>query len=433
MNYQQSLDYVYHAKELGAKKNGLDNITELLKRLGNPEALFPSVHVAGTNGKGSTCAMLDSILRAAGYRTGLYTSPYLERFTERIRLSGREIAQAEFASLATEVSAAAEGMVSHGLARPTFFELVTACCFLYYGRHKPDIAVIETGLGGLTDATNVLHPLACAITAIGIDHAHVLGGTLESTAREKAGIIKPGVPCVLSAGNDAGVMAIIGETARLNNSILINCSDDAITLKSSNLDGQTFDLRGNGADFTGLRISLLGSYQLRNAATAALTALALRPRFNITRQAVYEGLASARWPGRMEVLRREPLILIDGAHNPQGAEALADCVLPLLHGQKACLVTGVMADKDATPMAGAFARFAGLVIATYPPANRLLHSPEELAELFRAQGIATRTCPDYIQALEQAMESGMPMVVSGSLYLAGAARTWLKDMLEKKG
>jgi dihydrofolate synthase/folylpolyglutamate synthase len=426
MDYQQSLEYIFHAKEHGAKKNGLDNIKELLLRLGNPEALFPSVHVAGTNGKGSTCAMLESILRSAGLRTGLYTSPYLERFPERIRLNGAEIEEENFAALATEVKAAAEAMVRDGFTHPTFFELTTACCFLYYSLKKPDITVIETGLGGRTDATNVLNPLVCAITAIGMDHAHRLGGTLQSIASEKAGIIKPGVPCVLSAGNQQITTETISSAAETMGCKLFDCSMLQLNIREQGWGGQVFDLIGENFRFEKLRIPLLGGYQLQNAATAVQTALLLRCWFPIPDWAIAEGLASARWPGRMELLRRDPPLILDGAHNPHGAKALTDCLQPLLRGQKVCMVAGMMADKDAEPMVRDLARVAGRVLATEPPSHgRAARPPEDLAALFSSCGVPAEACSRYEDALNKALASGMPMLVCGSLYLVGAARTWL--------
>lgn len=433
MNYSESLDYVYHAKRAGAEKHGLANITELLKRLGNPEARFPSVHVAGTNGKGSVCAFVESTLRAAGYRAGLYTSPYLERFTERIRVGAAEIPEAEFAGIATKVRAAADAMVREGRAHPTFFELVTACGFMHFAEREVDIAVVEAGLGGRTDATNVVKPLVSVITAIGVDHAHALGSTIERIAKEKAGIIKPGTPCVLSGANDKAATDAVREAAARAGSRLVQGSEYASKTVHDDLDGQRFELSGKGFMLRNLEIGLLGRHQVSNAVTAVLSALELRKQeYAITDEAIRDGLKNTCWPGRMELLRREPPVLIDGAHNPQAAEALAAGVTDYLRGRPVCLVMGAMADKDAGRMAESFSRFATQVIATMPPAEgRQRHPPAELAEMFRKLGVPAKARPDWKQALEEAMGSGMAVVAAGSIYLAGTARTWFAERLSR--
>jgi dihydrofolate synthase / folylpolyglutamate synthase len=430
MNYTESLDYIYNAKQAGAVKNGLVNITELLKRLGNPEARFKSIHIAGTNGKGSVCAYIESVLRTAGYKTGLFTSPYLERFTERIRIGTEEIAQDEFAAIATEVRAAADSMVREGLTHPTFFELVTACGFIHFARKQIDVAVVEAGLGGRTDATNVLMPLVSVIATIGIDHADALGSTIELIAGEKAGIIKPGVPCVLSGANAHEAAGVIRHAAAKAGSSLVSGSDYEMKQICDGLDGQAFDLKGCCIELRGLEIGLLGAYQLDNATTAVSAVLELNKLgFSISDEALREGLRQARWPGRMELLRTEPPVLLDGAHNPQGAEALADGVLRYLSGQSVCLVTGTMADKDAEPMVVQFSRFADKVITTLPPTyNRQQKDAGDLAELFRRRGIEATACEDWRQALTEGLGSGLAVVVAGSLYLAGAARTFLQSL-----
>ena len=426
MNYEQSLDYIYHAKQSGAEKHGLANITELLKRLGNPEALFSSVHIAGTNGKGSTAAMLESILRAAGYRTGLYTSPFLERFPERIRVSGLEISEDDFAALATEVREAADSMVLDGLGHPTFFELTTACGFLHFARQAVDIAVVEAGLGGRTDATNVITPVLSVITTIGIDHAASLGGTLESIASEKAGILKPGVPAVLAGGNERAVENVFRQHAEAQGVDLFYAGDGVIHIKRQDLHGQAFDLSTQNMIFEDLEISFLGKHQLINAATAVQAVhLLVAAGFMINEKAVRSGLAQARWPGRMELLRKEPPLIIDGAHNPQGAEALAHAVLELLPDRPICLVAGAMADKDVPAMVRHFARFASHAIITLPPSHgRLQKEAGQLAAMFEQAAVPSQACTDWREAIRLAMGSRMAIVVAGSLYLAGAVRTW---------
>ena len=428
MNYTESLDWVYGAKERGARKQGLTNMTELLRRLGNPEAPTPCVHVAGTNGKGSVCAYLDAMLRAAGYRTGLTTSPYLERFPERIRVDGQEIPEDDFAAMATEVRQAADAMVADGLVPPTFFELTTACAFLYFARERVDIAVIETGLGGRTDATNVVAPEVSVLAAIGMDHMHALGGSLEAIAAEKAGILKPVIPAVLAPGNDAAARAVVlADAARKGCPVLDGDGLEIVSL-CDDLSGQRFSVTGNGMQWAELETTLLGPHQLRNAATALLAAQALRGRgWQLPDDALRRGLAAARWPGRMEVLRRFPAVLLDGAHNPQGAQVLADAVGRYFPGQPVVLVTAILADKDAEPMAAAFSRFATRVLTTQPPmlTARELTPPDRLAALFAQHGVPAEPCADWRDALDRALASGSVVVIAGSLYLAGAVRGYL--------
>ncbi len=430
MNYEQSLDYIYHAKQSGAEKHGLANITELLKRLGNPEACFPSVHIAGTNGKGSTAAMLESILRSAGYRTGLYTSPFLERFPERIRVGGAEIGEGEFAALATEVRAAADGMVRDGHGHPTFFELTTACGFLHFARQSVEIAVVEAGLGGRTDATNVITPALSVITTIGVDHAASLGGTLVSIAGEKAGILKAGVPAVLAGGSEPAAQQVILQRAKELGIDLRQAETVGIQDKRHDLEGHLLDLVHEEVKLENLTVKLLGKHQLTNAATAVLAACSLSEAgFAVQEEAIRMGFDQARWPGRMELLRREPPVLLDGAHNPQGAEALANAILELMPGRPICLVAGAMADKDVAAMVRQFARFAARAIVTMPPSHgRQQTEVGEMAALFESNGTPACACPDWQAAMQQALRSDMAVVVAGSLYLAGAVRAWWRSV-----
>ena len=368
------------------------------------------------------------MLRAAGYRTGLTTSPYLERFPERIRVDGQEIPEDDFAAMATEVRQAADAMVADGLVSPTFFELTTACAFLYFARERVDIAVIETGLGGRTDATNVVTPEVSVLTAIGMDHMHALGGTLEAIAAEKAGILKPGVPAVLAPSNDADARAVLLADAGQKGCPVLDGEKVKIEPLSDSLSGQRFSVQGDGWQMNELETTLLGPHQLRNAATALLAAQALRGRgWHLPDDALRRGLAAARWPGRMEVLRRSPAVLLDGAHNPQGAQVLADAVRRYFPDQPVVLVTAILADKDAEPMAAAFAQFASSVLTTQPPmlTARELTPPDRLAALFARHGVPAEPCPDWREALDRALASECVVVIAGSLYLAGAVRGYV--------
>lgn len=429
MDYRESVDYVTNAPLFGARKNGLENIRALLDGLGNPQNRLRAVHVAGTNGKGSVCAYTDAILRAAGYRTGLYTSPYLERFTERFRIDGREIDPADFARIATRVRAAAERMTAGGLTHPTFFELITAACFLYFAEAAVDAAVVETGLGGRLDATNVVHPAVSVITAISRDHVRILGDTVAEIAREKAGIIKPAVPAVAYPQADPEAWAELLAAARGAGSPLYAVAGCHIVVEHSGLDGQDFTLAYQGLRFSGLHIGLLGRYQILNAATALMTALVLRQhgQFALTQDHIRTGLAAAVWPGRMEVLSRDPYVVVDGAHNPEGIVQLRKAIEDLFPGERAVVVCGILRTKEAGAMTRDLAAMAAEVIVTRPDSGKAF-SCEELNAFFEGERVTVSARSDAADALEaglaRARETRRPLVVAGSLYLAGAARAW---------
>ena len=294
---------------------GLSRSYELLGLLGNPQEKLKFVHIAGTNGKGSTAAMLASVLQSAGYRTGLYTSPHLLRFHERMRVCGREIDDASLIALTNTVRAAAEGMSE----MPTGFEIMTAIAFLYFVQEQCDIVALEVGLGGRMDSTNVIPaPEVCVVTNIGLEHTAILGDTLEKIATEKCGIIKHGSHAVLF-GQTEGVENVAREKCAREDVPLTITAQSELTRISSSLDGQVFRYRGHGP----FHLRLLGEYQLLNALTVVDVSFALRARGwdKLTDAAIDQGLSTAQWPGRLELLRRSPDFIVDGAHNPQCADA----------------------------------------------------------------------------------------------------------------
>ena len=430
MNYAQSVAFVENAGLFGAVKNGLDNIRELLRRMGNPQDTFLSIHVAGTNGKGSVCAALDAILRQTGRKIGLFTSPYLERFTERIRIDGEEIAPETFARWANRVRTVCQEMVADGFSNPTFFELVTAICFGVFSEARVDAAVIEVGMGGRLDATNVLSPAMTVIANIGLDHTHVLGDTVEAIAREKAGIMKRGVPVVVYPQTFDTAYAQLLHCAREAGAPLYALRDAAITVEESGLAGSRYTLRYQGLDFGVLHVPLLGRMQVLNSATAVLAAalLAQQGSIPLTLEQIRAGLEAVRWPGRMELLSREPMLLLDGAHNPQGARQLAQTVRDFFPNGNAVLVTGMLRTKDAHHAAQALAGCAETILVTAPDSPKVL-PPADLAACYRDAGAAVQVMEDYRAALDTALQlgcaQGRPVIVTGSLYLVGAARTYL--------
>lgn len=408
MTYQEALDYIYGASAFG-KKPDLANMRELLARLNHPEDAFRVVHVAGTNGKGSTACYIAAMLAQDGARVGLYTSPYLMRFNDRIRVDGEPVTDGEIAAACEEVRAAAGDLFLK------VFELTTAIGLLCFRRRGVDIAVVEAGIGGRHDATNVLSPALTVVTAIGLDHTHVLGETLERISWEKAGIAKPGVTMVLypQAEPMRGVFRHVCSEAEAP---LVDLAEAELLPISSDLNGQRFSVAWEGESYPDLFTPMLGRYQMKNAMTAVVAAHLL----GVSRGAVYEGLRRAVWPGRMERIRREPLILLDGAHNPQAVAALTESLGALLPGKVEMLV-GIVRDKDAGTMVRQLAPLAATVYTVSPDPRRGI-PPEELAAKFRALGV-----PAQPLALTRAwlLNRTAPLVVAGSLYLAGQARSLL--------
>lgn len=415
MTFEQALDFIHATGNLS--RPGLERITELMHRLGDVQNTLRFVHVAGTNGKGSTCAMLERVLRAAGYRTGLYTSPHLLRVTERIKVNGEEIGEDEFAACAQRVSEAMTGMED----APTEFERITAMALCCFAARKCDVVVLEVGLGGRLDGTNVISvPEVSVITGIGLEHTDWLGDTVEKIAFEKGGIIKPGCPVILARQSES-VEAVIRDICRERGCSLRVTAESV--LRESGIDGQHFAYGAHRDLF----LPLLGGYQLQNAALAVETLDLLSARgWNIPDDALREGLARVQWPARLEVLQREPLVLLDGAHNPNGVDALERALAQLLPGQKVTLVMGVMADKDFGEMLETMAPHAARFIAAAPNYYRALPS-DKLAQAARAH----LPCPvlnggSVPQALTLALSlcGGAPVVVFGSLYQAGEVRSF---------
>ena len=367
-----------HERAWTGRKPGLERTQALLTALGNPEWKLRFVHITGTNGKGSTAAMIASILAAAGLRAGLYTSPHLYQFYERMQVNGAPISDRDLGRLTQQVLEAAEDMDDP----PTEFELMTAVAMAYFLEQNCDLVVLEVGLGGRLDSTNVIpHPEAAVITNIGLEHTKELGNTLAQIAAEKAGILKPGCRCVLYAqGEEAS--QVVRNVCLGQNIPLLETAPEQLEVLDSGLDGQTFRYRGNGP----YRIRLLGDYQLSNAMTALDTVQALREGgWDISEAAVQQGLLQARWPGRLELVRRAPDVIIDGGHNPQCVDALSAALRKLYPNQKLIFLTGVLADKDWTAMFRQVLPMAKAFVAVTPDSPRALPA-EELAEWLRVVG-----------------------------------------------
>lgn len=427
MTYQEALDFFssqprFAPRQLaeGEEPFNLNAIRRLLSLLGDPQRDLRFVHVAGTNGKGSVTAFLSSILTCCGLRTGVYTSPYLERFTERIRIGTEEISPEDLGRHAETVRRAVEEMKREHEALPSEFELVCAVAFLWFREQAPDLVVLEVGLGGRLDATNIIDcPELAVITSIGLDHTETLGNTLAKIAWEKAGIIKPGGH-VLAAPQCAAVDAVFQTVCWERKAVLHTAALPVRTVRPD-LDGQSFDLPGHPE----LHIPLLGTYQIENGALAAQAAFLLGEQgWPVTEQAVREGLDRTVWPGRFELLRREPAVLIDGAHNPAGAGALRLSLETYFPGKRIVFVTGVLADKDYGAMLSEVLPLADRFYTVAPPSPRAL-SARDLASWLRERGAEAEPCGSVAEAVRLAEErAGQDGVVCafGSLYYIGQVR-----------
>lgn len=410
MTGQEAADLIHQRAWVG-QQPGLDRIRRLLGRLGNPQEKLKFVHIAGSNGKGSTAAMLSSVLTAAGLKTGLYTSPHLWRFHERFQVDGVPISGEDLAEITAQVLEAAED--------ETEFELMTAIGMVYFLKAECDIVVLETGLGGRLDSTNVIPaPEAAVITHIGLEHTEILGDTLDKIAREKAGIIKQGCDVVLcEQGFD--LYCLFEEICKFRYSRLALTVNPEVL--SSGLEGQTFTYRGEGL----YHIALLGEHQLQNAAVVLETVNVLRRRgWDIPEEALVRGLGQARWPGRLELARRGPDVILDGGHNPQCMEALARALGELYPGKKLIFLTGVLADKDWSTMMGELLPLAKEFYTITPDSPRAMPAAE-LAAYLEGQGAKATPCGSVREGLELALVFLPPedvVCVTGSLYMIGEAR-----------
>ena len=417
MTYEEALSYIHSICWKGSKL-GLDRTRELLGKLDDPQKELKFIHIAGTNGKGSTAAMLSSILEEAGYRVGLYTSPFINRFNERMQVNHQPIPDEELAALTEYVRPHADAMADS----PTEFELITALAMVWFARQKCDIVVLEVGMGGELDSTNIIDvPEAAVIAAMGLDHVKELGPTMADIARAKAGIIKEGGR-VVSYGGNPEADEVIAAVCRARNASLCQPDFSAIVPGDFSLEGQTFSYKG----WRGLRIPLVGAYQMNNAAVVLETVEVLRQRgWNISDEAVRQGLADTRWPARFEVLRRDPVFIVDGGHNPHGIRATAESLSRLFPGRKITFVTGVMADKDVEHILGLIVPLADQFFTVRPDNPRAMDAGE-LARRIEAMGAKATACASVRDGVDRAIQAEGPHGVAcalGSLYMSGEVRS----------
>lgn len=426
MIYAECLAYLADlGNELRGVKFGLEPIQAVLAALGHPERAYPTAIVAGTNGKGSTSAILASILERAGHRTGLYTSPHLIRVNERIHVNGCEIADLDFAHCFTEVRGTIDRLLeSKSLERrPSFFEFLTATAFLHFARSRVDFAVLEVGMGGRLDATNVIEPRVAVITNVDLDHMEFLGSTHTAIAREKAGVIKPQRP-VISACEHPDAAEVVRRHATELGAELLELPRFATVSNIACVDGRsTFDLALNGHRFSGLETPLRGAFQVKNAMAALTAACRLAADgFNIPRSAMVEGLRRASWPGRLEVIEERPLVVVDGAHNPAAAREVAMFIRERWAGRHLRLIYASMRDKAIGEISEILFPLADEVYFTRPPIERAA-TPEQILAATRFPPRHAVVEPDPVRALAMAREASSPddvVLACGSLFLVGA-------------
>ncbi|KMT22685.1 bifunctional folylpolyglutamate synthase/dihydrofolate synthase [Clostridium cylindrosporum] len=429
MNYNEALKYVESIGKFGINL-GMKRIERFCEILGSPEKKLKVIHVGGTNGKGSTTTFISKILENAGYRVGVYTSPYIERFTERIRVNKEEIPESEVARLVTEIVPHVETLVKEGLDHPTEFEVITAVAFKYFEEQNVDFVVLEVGLGGRFDATNVVDPVLEVLTTISLDHVNVLGDDIAKIAYEKAGIIKKDKPLVLYP-QEASAEKVILDIASEMNAKIYKVEDVAHEIVAENVDGTEYNLSGS-IDYKGIKIAMLGHHQVMNTKTAILAIEALRDLgYEISKESIYEGLGEARWPARFEVLTKDPIIVLDGGHNVQGIEALVDSINKYFPGKKIKITCGMLSDKDYNKMIADLLSIGDNFITVTPNNDRALTS-EELCDIIKGKGKDAKAAKDINEAVDMALATRSEeemLVFCGSLYMIGEVRTYLKEKL----
>ncbi len=432
-SYGQALEWITRLMPLHGIKPGLERMEALLERLGHPHRRLKFIHVAGTNGKGSTCAFLASALQSAGYEVGTFTSPYLEKYTNRIQVNGTDIPEASVLRIANEIKPLADE-IEPLYGALSMFELSTAIAIQYFAREAyPDLVVWETGMGGRLDSTNVVAPLVSVVTNVGLDHTDVLGDTIPDIAREKAGIIKPGVP-VVSTATDEAAAAIIRETAAARKSTLYEVGRQfRYETKEVQEGRQSFDFEGPFRKLPNVAITMDGLHQQANAALALMTLEVLRQYYAVLvdDEDLYAAFERTAWKGRLEMVSREPRILLDGAHNPDGAKSLADTLRSVYTYRRIVFVLGMLRNKNHPEYLRHILPIVDTLIVTEPDFFKKMPAPElaAAAEAWRDDAGASLSVtaePDWKAALDRAVREAGPedlIVVSGSLYFLSDARS----------
>ncbi len=428
MTYTELVQWMFNLERFGIKL-GLDNMSEFLSRIGDPQNDFKSIHVTGTNGKGSACAAVASILAEEGIRVGLYTSPHLVDFRERIVVDGEMISEEDVVRLGESLRIEMDSMAEESEEKQlTFFEFTTGLAFKHFSEAEVDMAVVEVGMGGRLDATNVLRPEVTAITRIGMEHTAYLGRTIEEIAGEKAGIIKKGVPTV-SSERDATPLSVISSVCAAKRSPLrLIDRDFSVETIASGLTGSTFDYEGR-KPIKALRIPLIGGYQVENAAMAIAVCEELDERgIHVSEQSIRNGLSSIVWPARLDIWSMEPLVIIDGSHNPEGVATSTD-MLAKLGLTPITYVVACMSDKDVKGIVRALAPTARRIIATQVNIGRSANASDIGAIASEESVGSVEVVAEANEAFDRALstDAGEGTCIIGSFYLAGEAIKWLES------
>ena len=429
MNYQEALKFIEESHKFGMRL-GLENSFKLLDLLGNPQDKLKIVHVAGTNGKGSVCSFIANTLKEQGYKVGLYTSPYLETFTERIRLNGENIPEEDVARIVTIMKDKIEDMVKEGYAYPTEFEIETAMAFYYYCEQNADYVVLEVGLGGRYDATNVVKsPLVSVIVSLSLDHIGVLGDTLGKIAYEKAGIIKENSIAVVYKQKEEAE-EVIKDVCKEKNTKYIEANFEDMKIKKSDIYSQVFDCTILGERMEDMEISLIGEHQVNNAILALTVIKVLRDerQVEISEEATRRGFLNTKWPGRIEKIKDNPVFIIDGAHNEDGAKSLSKALDKHFKGKKMTLLIGMLKDKDIDGVLELLMDKFDKVITTTPDNDRAI-SAEELQDKIKKYVDDVIAIPNIEDAVKYTLDNAKEddiIISAGSLYMIGHIRTLVK-------
>jgi len=434
VNYQKALETMHNLTKFGFNM-GLERIRRLLELSDNPEKNLKVIHIGGTNGKGSTSAMVAEVLQQAGFKVGVFTSPHLHSYTERIKINGEEISQGDFAALLAELVPKFSRMVGEGYEHPTEFEVNTAMALIYFSRQETDLVVLEVGLGGAIDSTNIVEPLISVITNVTLEHMEYLGDTVAEIARVKAGIIKKKKPVVTAVEQPDALREIV-EKCSLEDAPLYQVQSlTSISFRETDLTGQVFDAGIDGIDYQGIKLSLLGEHQLVNGATALLTIKKLADYYgyHITAEQIKAGFSRVVWPARMELFGDNPSILIDGAHNTDGIKALVAGLKNQFQYEGLILVIGMLADKEREKAVDLIAPLASQVIVTKPNSPRA-GAWQELAVYVENHCPKVEVIEDIQKAAETAIARAKPgdlVCITGSLYMVAEAREYLVRKLKK--
>lgn len=430
MNYKQAMDYIENTAKFG-KNKGLERTNKILEFLGNPHKDLKCIHIAGTNGKGSTTAMLTQILMESGYKVGMYTSPFIEEFEERIQINNNNIPKGKLCEVVEKVKIAVDKAWELGYDEPTEFEIITAVMFVYFQEEKVDYAVVEVGLGGRIDATNVINPLISIITSISYDHVKILGNTLEEISYEKAGIIKEKTPIILYPVKEEAKLSI-EKVAKEKQSHIIYVKKEDSMLKEKLYNVPYQDIIINtGKDTYEIQLSLLGTHQLLNCSVVINAAEELQNiGVNIKKEHITEGLKKVKWAGRLEMLKSKPMVVIDGAHNIDGITSLKNSINTYFKYNKLILIVGILSDKQVEDMVKVITPEASNIITVTPPSYRAENSTE-LVEIIKKYNTNCEAIENYKAAYENALSYANEddlVLICGSLYMIGEMRKTIRTV-----